>query len=128
VLSRLWAGFMGIPASVAWAAATAAVVLVLVQAAMELSGRGGQVEIAGTEAQDMPFALVTFKPDARIADISAVLSGQGAVILSGPAPGGVFKIGIPAATPADYERIVGLIAAQPFADTVAAGRKPANGS
>ncbi len=51
----------------------------------------------------------------------------GAVILSGPAAGGVFKIGIPAKTAADYDRIVGLIAAQPFADTVMAGRRPANG-
>lgn len=127
VLSRLWTGFMAIPAGVAWAAATAAVVLVLVQAVMEPGGRGGPVEIAGTDIKDMPFALVTFKPDARIADISAVLAGQGAVILSGPAAGGVFKIGIPAKTAADYARIVGLIAAQPFAETVSAGRKPANG-
>ena len=126
-LARLWAGFMAIPAGFAWAAATAAVVLVLVQTVMEPGGPGGPVEIAGTDAQNMPFALVTFKPDARIADISAVLSGQGAVILSGPAPGGVFKIGIPAKTAADYDRIVGLIAAQPFADTVMAGRRPANG-
>ena len=127
VLGRLWAGFMAIPATVAWAAATAAVVLVLVQAVMEPGGRGGPVEIAGTESANMPFVLVTFRPDARIADISAVLSGQNAVILSGPAAGGVYKIGIPAKTAADYDRIVGLIAAQPFADTVMAGRKPANG-
>jgi anti-sigma-K factor RskA len=126
-LARLWVGFMAIPAGFAWAAATAAVVLVLVQTVMEPGGPGGPVEIAGTEAQNMPFALVTFKPDARIADISAVLSGQGAVILSGPAGGGVFKIGVPAKTAADYDRVVGLIAAQPFAETVMAGRRPANG-
>ena len=125
--ARLRAGFMAIPASIAWAAATAAVVLVLVQAVMETDGHRGPVEIAGTGAAHMPFALVTFKPDARIADISAVLAGQGAMILSGPAPGGVFKVGIPAETAADYDRIVGLIAAQPFADTVLTGRKPANG-
>jgi anti-sigma-K factor RskA len=127
VLSRLWAGFMAVPSTVAWAAATAAVVLVLVQAVMETGSRGGPVEIAGTDAQNMPFVLVTFKPDARIADISAVLSGQSAVILSGPAAGGVFKIGIPAETVADYDRIVGLIAAQPFAESVLPGRKPDNG-
>jgi anti-sigma-K factor RskA len=126
-LSQLWAGFMAIPARFAWAAATAALVLVLVQTVMGPGGRGGPVEIAGTDAQNMPFALVTFKPNARIADISAVLSGQGVVILSGPAAGGVFKIGVPAETAADYDRIVGLIAAQPFADTVITGRKPANG-
>jgi anti-sigma-K factor RskA len=126
VLARLWAGFMAVPATVAWAAATAAVVLVLVQAVME-TGERGPVEIAGTDAQNMPFALVTFNPDARIADISAVLSGQSAVILSGPAAGGVFKIGIPAETVADYDRIVGLIAAQPFAESVLPGRKPDDG-
>jgi anti-sigma factor RsiW len=126
--SRLWAGFMAIPAGVAWAAATAAIVLVLVQAVMQPGGQGGPVEIAGTDAADMPFALVTFQPEARIADIAAVLAGQGAVIVSGPAPGGVFKIAFPAETPADYDRIVGLIAAQPFAETVMTGRKSADGS
>src|SRR5690606_41866676 len=104
-----------------------AVVIVVVQAVMAPGARAGPIESAGTAAANTPFALVTFKPGARIADISAVLSGQGAVILAGPAAGGVFKIGIPAKTAADYERIVGLIAAQPFAETVSAGRKPANG-
>ena len=48
--------------------------LVLVQSVMEPGGRGGPVEIAGTgEQANMPFALVTFKPDARIADVSAFL-------------------------------------------------------
>jgi anti-sigma-K factor RskA len=126
-LSRLWGQFMAIPAGVAWVAAAAAVALVLVQAVTEPGGRGGTVEIAGTEQANLPFALVTFKPDARIADVSAFLSGQGATIVSGPAAGRVFKIGIPAETTADYDRIVGLIAAQPFADTVLAGRKPGNG-
>lgn len=127
IVARLWSGILAIPAGVAWAAATAAVVLVLVQAAMGPGGRGGPVEIAGTGQAEMPFALVTFKPDARIADISAVLAGQGITVLSGPAPGGVFKLGIPAKTVADYDRVVGLIAAQPFAETVLTGRKPANG-
>ena len=39
----------------------------------------------------------------------------------------VFKIGIGAKQAADYDRIVGLIAALPFAETVAPGRKPADG-
>ena len=126
VFARLWEGFMAIPASVAWAAAAAAVALVLVQTVMQPGGRG-PVEIAGTGQADMPFALVTFKADARLADVAAFLSGQDATIISGPAAGGVFKVGIPAETTADYDRIVGLIAAQPFADTVLTGRKPGNG-
>jgi anti-sigma-K factor RskA len=126
-LAKLWGQFMAIPASVAWAAAAAAVALVLVQAMTQPGGRGGTVEIAGTEQANLPFALVTFKADAKLADVSAFLSEQGATILSGPASGGVFKIGIPAETVQDYDRIVGLIAAQPFADTVLTGRKPDNG-
>ena len=122
-------GFMAIPASVAWAAAAAA------RGARAGAGGDGarrprrtDFEIAGTgRPANMPFALVTFKPDARIADIAAFLAGQGAVVISGPAAGGVFKIGVPAETAADYDRIVGLIAAQPFADTVLTGRKPDNG-
>ena len=119
---------MAIPASVAWAAAAAAVALVLVQTVMEPGGRGGPVEIAGTEQAG--HALRAGHLQGRmpgIADISAFLADQGATIISGPAAGGVFKVGIPAETTADYDRIVGLIAAQPFADTVLAGRKPDNG-
>ncbi len=126
IISRLWEAFWAIPASVAWATAAAAVLLVLVQTVMEPGGRS-PVEIAGGEQADLPFVLVTFKPDATMADISAFLAGQGATVLSGPAPGGVFKVGIPAETVADYDRIAGLIAAQPFADTVLTGRKPGNG-
>jgi hypothetical protein len=126
-LSRFWTQLAAIPAGVAWAAAAAAIALVLVQAVTEPGGRGGPVQIAGTEDVDMPFALVTFKPDATIVDIAGYLSGQGATIISGPAAGGVFKIGIPAETVADYDRVVGLIAAQPFAETVLTGRKPENG-
>lgn len=126
LLSRLWAGFWAIPARVAWAVAAAAVALILVQTVMEPGGRE-PVQVAGTEENDLPFALVTFKPDARLADVTVFLSAEGANIISGPAAGGVFKIGVPAETTADYDRIVGLIAAQPFADTVLPGRKPDNG-
>ncbi|MEW9835536.1 anti-sigma factor [Mesorhizobium marinum] len=126
LFAKLWDAFWSIPASVAWAAAAAAVALVLVQTVMEPGGRGA-VEIAGTGQAEQPFALVTFKPDARMSDIAAFLSEQGASIVSGPAPGGVFKVVIPAGTVAEYDRIVGLIAAQPFADTAITGRKPDNG-
>lgn len=126
LFARIWTGFWAIPASVAWAAAAAAVALVLVQTVMEPGGRE-PVEIAGAEEARLPFALVTFKTDARLADVTAFLAAEGAVIVSGPAAGGVFKIGIPAETAADYDRLVGLIAAQPFAETVLPGRKPDNG-
>lgn len=48
-------------------------------------------------------------------------------ILDGPTADGVFRLGIPATTAADYEKALGLIAAQPFAEAVTEGRKPASG-
>jgi anti-sigma-K factor RskA len=127
-LARLWQGFLGVPSSVAWGAAAAAIALLMVQAVLQPIGYVGDFEIAGTEeAADMPFVFVTFKPEATIADVSAFLAENGATVLAGPAAGGVFKIGIGAVTAADYDRIVGLIAAQPFAETVVPGRKPADG-
>ncbi len=128
ILARFWAGFWAIPASVAWATAAAAVALVLVQTVLGPGGSQEPVEIAGSgQGGDLPFVLVTFKSEAKLADVSAFLAEQRASILSGPAPGGIYKIAIPAETAADYDRIIGLIAAQPFADTVLTGRKPGNG-
>lgn len=126
--ARIWQSFNRIPAGVAWGVAAAAVALLLVQAVVEPGGRGGDFEIAGAgDPADMPFALVTFRPEAAIGEINAFLSGHGAVVIAGPAAGGVFRIGLPAASGAEYERLVGLIAAQPFVDTVLPGRKPDDG-
>lgn len=126
LLTSLFARFLAIPASVAWGAAAIAIGFVLVQAVMEPGGRGPDFEIAGSETADMPFALVSFKPDAKMAEITAFLADNRATILSGPAAGGVFKVGIPVETVADYDRILGLIAAQSFTETAIAGRKPSN--
>ena len=126
-LARLWGGIVAIPAERRLGCCRRGRGARPGAGGEEPGGRGGPVEIAGTEQADMPFALVTFKADARIADVAAFLAEHGATIVSGPAAGGVFKVGIPAETTADYDRIVGLIAAQPFADTVLAGRKPDNG-
>ena len=126
-LARLWRGFLAVPSSVAWGAAAAAIALLMVPAVMQPVRTVGDFEIAGSEEADMPFVFVTFKPEATIAVVSAFLADNGATVLAGPAAGGVFKIGIGAKTAADYDRIVGLIAAQPFAETVAPGRKPADG-
>ena len=125
-LASLRDRFFAIPVGVAWAAAAAALAFALVQAVVEPSGRIGEFEVAGSEDERarMPFALVTFKPDARMADIVDWLGDNGATVLAGPASGGVFKIGVPAENAADYDRLVGLIAAQPFAQTVLPGKKP----
>ncbi|WP_018425862.1 hypothetical protein [Hoeflea sp. 108] len=126
-LARAWQGFMGLPVGVAWAAAAALLAFVVVQGVMERPGAGGNnFEVAGTgeDAAKLPFALVTFKPDARMSEIAALLGDEGASIIDGPTVSGVFRVAIKAETVADYDRILGVIAASPVADTVTAGRKP----
>jgi hypothetical protein len=128
-LETTWQRVVGIPAAFAWATAAVAVVILLAQAALDMNVDKGGIEIAGSDEDlaKMPFVLVIFKPDARMADITAFLDANDATIVAGPLPGAVFRIGLPAKTVADYDRLVGLIAAQTFAESVIPGRKPANG-
>jgi anti-sigma-K factor RskA len=128
-IAALWQRVVGLPAGLAWATAAVAVALVLVQAVTDATVDRSGYEIAGTpdDAEMRPFALVVFSPEARMADIAAFLQDNGATIVSGPAAGGVFRIAISAETAADYDRIVALVAAQPFAQSVTPGRRPAEG-
>lgn len=121
--------FMAVPATVAWAAAAALLALVVVQSFVEPGGKGNDFEIAGAEDElaKLPFALVKFKPEAKMADIAAFLDRNRLKIAGGPTADGVFRIAIPAETGDDYKKLLGLIAAQPFADAVIEGRKPASG-
>ncbi|MER9327803.1 anti-sigma factor [Mesorhizobium sp. M0488] len=128
-LAQAWDRFMAVPVGVAWAAAAVLLALVMVQSFVQPGGKSNDFEIAG--AQDdlakMPFALVKFKPDANMSDISAFLGGNGMKIIGGPTADGVFRLGIPTGNAADYAKQIGLIAAQPFTETVIEGRKPADG-
>ncbi|MCA0049563.1 anti-sigma factor [Mesorhizobium sp. B283B1A] len=128
-LAQAWGRFVALPAGVAWAAAAVLLALIMVQSFVQPGGKGGNFEIAGAEDDlaKMPFALVKFKPDAKVSDISSFLGGNGLKVIGGPTADGVFRLGIPAANAADYTRQIGLIAAQPFTDTVIEGRKPADG-
>ncbi|TPI53179.1 MULTISPECIES: anti-sigma factor [unclassified Mesorhizobium] len=128
-LAQAWSRFMALPVGVAWAAAAALLALVMVQSFVQPGGKGGNFEIAGAqdEVAKMPFALVKFRPDAKMSDIAAFLGSSGLKILDGPTAEGVFRLGIPAANAADYTRQLGLVAAQPFTYTVIEGRKPADG-
>jgi hypothetical protein len=118
------------PATVGWAAAAVLLALVVVQSYVHTGGKGNDFEIAGAEDDlaKMPFALVKFKPEAKMSDIAAFLDHNELKIAGGPTASGVFRIAIPAKTGADYTKLVGLIAAQPFAETVIEGRKPVDGS
>ncbi len=73
-----------------------------------------------------PFALVVFKAEARMSEIGAFLADNNAAIVGGPTAPGVFRIAVPGETGAEYDRVVALIAAQPFVDSVTPGRRPAD--
>jgi anti-sigma-K factor RskA len=123
----VWQRLVGLPVGLAWATAAVAVVLLAAQAAYEFgTEKKGGVEIAGTddEAGKRPFALVVFKADARMADVAAFLDKNDAAIIGGPLPGDMFKVALAAKTVADYDKLVGLIAAQPFTESVVPGKKP----
>jgi len=128
--TNAWHRIAGLPAGVGWAVAAAAIAIVLLQAVSGGVFQKNNYRVAGVH-QDMskePFALVVFKPDAKMAGIAAFLSANGASIIGGPTAGGVFRIAIAAKTVEEYDRIVTLIANQPFADKVSPGRRPANDS
>ncbi|WP_214474720.1 anti-sigma factor [Mesorhizobium sp. dw_380] len=128
-LAQAWGRFMAVPVGVAWAAAAVLLALIVVQTLVQPGGKGKDFEIAGAEDDlaKMPFALVKFKPDAKMSDISGFLGSNGLKVIGGPTTDGVFRLGIPAADAAGYTRQLGLIAAQPFTETVIEGRKPADG-
>jgi anti-sigma-K factor RskA len=128
-LETAWQRAIGIPVAFAWATAAAAVMILLAQAALDMSRDKGGIEIAGTDEDlaKLPFVLVTFKADARMADIVSFLDANDAEIVAGPLPGGIFRVGLHAKTVADYNRLTGLIAAQPFVESMIPGRKPADG-
>ncbi|MER9891028.1 anti-sigma factor [Mesorhizobium sp. M0119] len=128
-LTQAWSRFMAVPAGVAWAAAAVLLALVVAQSFVQTGNRGGDFEIAGSEDDlaKMPFALVKFKPDAKLSDIVAFLDQNQLKIAGGPIPDGVFRLGVPAKTAADYQKLLGLIAAQPFTEAALEGRKPADG-
>ncbi|MER8404539.1 anti-sigma factor [Mesorhizobium sp. M1307] len=128
-LAQAWSRFMAVPAGVAWAAAAVLLALVVAQSFVQTGNRGGDFEIAGSEdgLAKMPFALVKFKPDAKLSDIVAFLDQNQLKIAGGPTADGVFRVGVPAKTAADYQKLLGLIAAQPFTEAALEGRKPADG-
>jgi hypothetical protein len=128
-LAQAWGRLVAVPVGVAWAAAAVLLALIVVQSLVQPGGKEHGFEVAG--AQDdlakMPFALVRFKPDAKMSDVASFLAGNDFKVIGGPTADGVFRLGMPATNAADYTKLIGLVAAQPFTDTVIEGRKPVDG-
>lgn len=117
------------PAGIGWAVAAALLALVVVQQVTRPGGETSDFEVAGADNSlaVAPFALVKFRPDARMADISAFLSDNGLKVITGPSADGIFRIALPATGAPDYDRLLKLLAEQPFTETALAGRRPPNG-
>ena len=67
---------------------------------------------------------MTFKPEAKLADIATLLQTSGGQITEGPKSGNTFKIVLPVTSVADYDRISGELTKSPLVDQVIPGRKP----
>lgn len=125
----LWSRLRAAPAGIAWAVAAALLAIVAVQQVSLPGGSRGGFEVAGADADlaRAPFALVRFKPEAKMADVAGFLAANNLKIVTGPNADGIFRVAVPAETAADYDRLLGLVAAQPFTDSALAGRRPADG-
>ena len=91
---------------------------------------GEDYHVAGVapEAANGPFALVSFKPDATLADVAALLEKEGASIEGGPQAKGFYRIAIPAGDDATYDSLTKALSASPLVAEVIPGRRPGNGS
>jgi anti-sigma-K factor RskA len=129
-VSRLsaWLGrTFAVPAPLVWATAAAMVAFALTFATVGNFGGGAlkDIEVAGSgETDKAAFVLVTFKPEAKMSDIAALLKGSGAQMADGPSASGAFKINVSAATIADYDAVSAALAQSPLVETLIPGRKP----
>lgn len=123
-LKSAWSRLTAAPAWLAWAAAAAMLALVVVET-VRTPDQGEAPRVAGAgEAADQPFALIAFKPDARVEAVAAILSETGASIIDGPKPGGFFRVAIPAGDVAAYETILKRFTDSGLVDGVMPGRAP----
>lgn len=127
-LMRFWYRIVGLPAGVAWAAAGLAVAVLLFQAIVD-RGAPERYEVAseGQTADDLPFVLVAFDPEASMGEITDALSGFGVSVSAGPLPGGMYRISIPVTETDEFDRISADMTASDLVEQVVIGRGPADG-
>ena len=124
-LSAWLKGTFTVPAPLVWATAAAMLALAVVTAGNLGRQGGNDVEVAGAgNADSAAFVLVTFRSEAKLADIAALLKSSGAQIGDGPGASGAFKIIVSAATIADYDAVSAALAKSPLVEKLVPGRKP----
>lgn len=129
-LTWLLERIVGAPPALAWGVAAALLAVVVVQATVP-AGPGGQpFTEAGIEHGSERGArlLVTFAPEAGMADISALLAEADASIVAGPRPGGIYEIALADEDEAAFERLAALLDASTLVSRVVEGRRPGGGS
>ena len=122
----IWRRFMDAPPAMAWGAAAAMLAIVVVQATGPSIGPDQTFTEAGIEraGEASPNILVVFAPEATVAEISELLNATGASIIDGPKPGGIYQLGLPVETIAEYDSVSAEIAGSPLTGQVLPGRKP----
>ncbi|MGV6871425.1 anti-sigma factor family protein [Pseudochelatococcus sp. B33] len=86
----------------------------------------GTYQTASGERAETPgvFVLVGFQPTATFEAVTQMLDAQGARIVEGPLPGGVFRLRIAAASPGDAERATAALESHPLIRFVAPAPGP----
>ncbi|EKF17965.1 hypothetical protein [Nitratireductor pacificus] len=126
-LSERLARFLpSMPIQAAWVAAGLALAILVGQTVWINMNGTEQYSVAGSERENAPFAFVTFRADASMAEVSALLGASGLEIDAGPLPGGHYRVLVPAKTVAQYDGIVAGLEKAGIVETVMTGRKPAD--
>lgn len=127
-VSRLsaWLGrTFAVPAPLVWASAAALLAMVAVNVVLQNRPSLNDIEVAGAgEDAEAAFVLVTFKPDARLSDIAALLKASDARLGEGPSASGAFKVLVSADTVSDYDAAAAALAKSPLVELAIPGRKP----
>jgi len=114
-LGQRFAALLGPRPLLSLAAATAALVVLLQGAAIValLRPPSYATVTAGRSTAD---ALVAFAPDAKMADVSALLESAGATLAGGPKSGGIYEIRLKAqpVTRAEIDAALKILSGSPF--------------
>ncbi|WP_188721396.1 hypothetical protein [Nitratireductor aestuarii] len=91
----------------------------------QLSSPAAEATASGVENM-RPFVLVSFDDRATMAQITRSLQALGVEIESGPLPGGVYRVSIPAEDGTTYDAIAAKLDQDPLVGRLVIGRRPPN--
>src|SRR5262245_50964731 len=102
------------PRTLAWAAAIAALLIVIesgMLATLLVGQRGGTYETASVPSavQSGSYVLVRFAPTASASEITQFLDANKASVVEGPKPGGLYRLRVAAGGKDEFARIVGAM-------------------